>query len=99
MRSRRASHGSAPPLNCGVMRDSPLNVLLRRSSLADSEAFLNLTNEVARETWGPDSPDRFTLEETHKFLQRIANESLPQIFAFRHGSLIGCCDIIPRAAR
>lgn len=66
--------------------------------MADAESFLDLVNEVARETWGPDSPDRFNLEETRRFLQRVAGESLPQVLAIREGAVIGCCDIIPRAA-
>jgi len=83
----------------GVVRDSTFTMLLRRSKVSDAESFLHLTNEVARETWGADSSDRFNLEETCKFLQRIVDEALPQIFAFRDGSLIGCCDIVSREAR
>jgi RimJ/RimL family protein N-acetyltransferase len=67
--------------------------------MADAESFLDLSNELARETWGADSPDRFNLEETRKLLRRVADESLPQVFAIHDESVIGSCGIIPRTAR
>jgi ribosomal protein S18 acetylase RimI-like enzyme len=74
-------------------------VQIRPTRESDAISARDAVNAVAAEKWYLATVDGFSLEQTHAFLKRIVDGSLPQVMAVVEDEVVGFCDILPNTGK
>ena len=80
-------------------RHESAHVEIRPARESDAASLSEAVKAVASEKWYLATIDGFSLEQTRAYLQRIRDDSLPQMTALVGSEVVGFCDIIPDTAR
>ena len=80
-------------------RHESAHVEIRPAREADAASLSDAVKAVAAEKWYLATIDGFSLEQTRAYLQRIRDDSLPQVTALVGSEVVGFCDIIPDTAQ
>jgi ribosomal protein S18 acetylase RimI-like enzyme len=80
------------------MQGSDAIPTIRRVTQEDAEAYLDCVASVAAERKYLARVDGFSLDGTNAFIESIVRHGWPMMVAVLNSSIVGWCDIIPRAS-